>query len=188
MNQLAQLLRSNPSVVDELAGEGAELVSIQRLTDTLQQLPGIAPLDFDVVERASADPVVGPYVAESYLRALPTELWEGRRAQALPSYGFASPSEWVTFVRGAESGRGLSMPQDSSASQRVSLFTRVEGAVRRISIERPGESGASVSIALERRCEDPDGGQCAPGACGCVLQEVADPDGLECRCGDGTPP
>jgi hypothetical protein len=63
----------------------------------------------------------------------------------------------------------------------------VNGSVRRISIDRPTERDASVSLALERRCAPADFGVCLEGACGCVSRQVHGPDAVVCECGDGTP-
>ncbi len=185
MNQLVQLLRDAPNLVDDLVEGRDDDVSFGRIVDRLENVGPPRWLSADVAARATADPVVGNYVAEGFLGALDIEIWEVRLAEARPPRP-GLPNEWVTFIPGARSGRGLTLPEDSSPEGRVALFTMVSDVVRRISIDRAGAPDASVSLALEPKCPLPTWAGCAAGQCGCVARRVVAPNGVVCECGDGT--
>jgi hypothetical protein len=185
MNLLAQLLRGAPTVVDSLVEGREDEVPFEQVVRALEQGEPPRSLYADAARRAAEDPVVGSYIAESFLGALAIEVWERRLAEARPSRS-GLPSEWVTFVRGEYSGRGVTLPEDPAPDGRLSFFTRVQDSVRRISIERPGAPDVSASLALEGRCRTAWNGTCEPGSCDCVAYKVVAPDATYCDCAQTT--
>jgi hypothetical protein len=84
------------------------------------------------------------------------------------------------------------MPQDSEPGWRISMFARVDDAIRRASIDygQVRESGAppqGASVSSPRACSLPDRGACDADECGggCELKRVyGDRDGFICWCPD----
>jgi hypothetical protein len=185
MNQLVQLLRATPTVVDNLVEGGTEEVPFDRLVEILEDGEPPQRIYAEAARRAAADPAVGSYLAESFLGAVEIQDWKDLLERARPPRQ-GLPNEWVTLARGQSSGRGVTLPEDSSPEGRLSFFTRVADGVRRISIVRPGTPDVSVSLELERKCPRGPRGTCPEGSCDCVKERVHDPDGFDCVCCDDT--
>ena len=185
MNLLVWRLREHPELVDRIAD--SEFVSLAELVDTADD-PGLT-LDRGLLDAIAADDPLGPLIAEGYLRGMPEAEWHERMGGAEIREPFDAP-EWVTFAAGT-GGRGISLPDDVLPSPRVSVFTRVDGKVRRASIEyRNAEEPWGLSISPGAECSKPDWGACDPAECGGNCTHDRDPEGKKmiCWCAGGTAP
>ncbi len=184
MNLLVWLVREHPEVVDRVAA--SELVSLAELVAAAGEF---LPLDRGVLDAIAADDPLGPLIAEGYLRGMPDAEWRERMASAVIREPFEM-SEWVTFAAG-KGGRGISLPDDDLSSLRVSVFTRVDGKVRRASIElRNVKELWGLSISPGEECSRPDWGACDPAECGGNCSHDRDPEGTKmiCWCAGQTTP
>jgi hypothetical protein len=170
VNLLVRLLLEDPSLVDDLAG--GDTVTFSQLVDRLPAESEAASL---------ARPVQGdPALSLGYLQVLTAPEWEDALASAREG-GSSQASEWVTMVAGSDGATGLTLPEDASPVKRLSFFSRVGLAVRRISIDAVHEGEVGVGNG---HCGLPSRGTCEPGGCGgCTARlQAVEPPGIVCVC------
>lgn len=188
MNIFVPLVQAHPEVLDDLlVAEGQEVVSFDRLVDVVASMDDFAFALDGQSERVLKDEPLGPFLADAYLPVIPSEDWHARLESAADSE--PSPShDWVTFAEGTTLSRGVTVPDDDHAIMRVSLFSRVDTAVRRVSIEYangPGTPPTALSMSLATGCSLPDWGECQTTECGgdCELRRrYHHGNGLVCWC------
>jgi hypothetical protein len=188
MNLLVRLMRDHPEMVDALSA--TEAVRFDRLIGALSVFEDF-PLALDemVARETLAHEPVGPLLEGSYLPVVEGETWRARTQPGTATEPVRA-NEWVTFAGGQMSPRGVVLPDDNSREWRVSLFARVDDAVRRASIdygivETSGAASVGASVSESRECSLPDRGKCNTGECSgdCELKRVYDDrDGLVCWC------
>jgi hypothetical protein len=191
MNVLVPFLREHSDAVDRLAH--GERAGLERLIDVIADFEFPFVFDQEISAALARGQPSGGLLAEAYLGVVSTSDWESQVQDAAP----AEPpednpfrmSEWVTIVRGRESAKSISLPDDDDPrSPRISLFARQSRAPQRVSVEYADgvdfpPSGVAVSPSLG--CSLPDWGYCDREECdgACVLTRVvSDPDGLVCYC------
>lgn len=186
MNVLATFMHDHPEVVDALA-ESGERVPFGRLRELLSVLPFPFTLDSPEADDAfAANPELEGPLQEAYLPVLPLEQWQQAIDLAAPAHPLLE-REWVVYAAAKELQVGVTLPQDGEPILRISLFTRIEGRVGRVSIDYADGAGpppTGVSAAVND-CSLPDWGRCEQdGGCGGECQPVRafGPERLVCRC------
>jgi hypothetical protein len=185
MNLLARVLNRSPGLARRLVVENPEKgrLGIDWIYEATREASTVWSMLASVRRQDSPD---WSMLSEAYLPVAQTSTWAAfiDEAQEIPSP--RPDDEWVAFVPAPQTEQGLILPDDSLPVLRVSLFTNVNGADRRVSIEerRRGEGRVSVHIDL-RHCGLPTRARCDPGVCGsCRPVRVynTDPAGYKCEC------
>jgi hypothetical protein len=186
MNLLVQLLRSHVGELPYL--DPAEDVPFRLLETLVAADERLGP----VLRAADADPLISEALSSSFAGAVRVDAWDEAREIAKAEQ--AEPgahSEWVTIIPVPERDYGVTLPDDLLPDQRVSLFTRAEGTVRRVSVVViPGERPTLELRMAGGECGFPYRGVCGGGSCQhCRQAWVGRPDhpaGYVCRCDDPT--
>lgn len=114
MNILTSLLRDHPQSVKKLLNQ--EVVRLDSLVDVLTELDSFPfVLDYAVAARIVSQEPLGTQLGEGYLPVIATDDWRARTEPAR----LAEPvpaTEWVTFVEVRGTDRGLTLPEDDSAT------------------------------------------------------------------------
>jgi hypothetical protein len=176
MNRLVAALRRRPDVV--LAATSRAQPDFSWFSEVL----GDGFLSPAERSRIAADPVASHALDGSYLSVITAPDWgEGlRRAEGEPPIRAA---QWVTMIPAGHSGFGLTAPEDSFPTDRVSLFTGPPDDVYQISVELDPVALASAAGGHCRRV--PVRGECSPGTCGRCRPRLAEQGstfGLVCMC------
>jgi hypothetical protein len=195
VNFLITLLEENPqAIANILGGTAARLYGLSAVSDIeYSQLSEMIPHLRELREVLGNGPMA-LLVDASFLPVVAVDDWERSRLRA-ESQPTVAASEWVTFIRGP-SRNGVTVPDDNTQEDKVSLFTRAEdGTITTMSIRTAEDvGGPSVSVGtpgtLQRglsdsgsHCRLPIRGICERGYCGtCELRQVE--RGLVCRCKD----
>jgi hypothetical protein len=109
------LLRGHPEVI--AAAAERDSVSFEWLVDVF----GDALLSHQELDDVAADERLGRTLAGSYLPVITAGEWNHGTVLA----GSRPPVEaewWVTMVPAGSTGRGLTAPEDATATERISLF------------------------------------------------------------------
>jgi len=176
MNRLVAALLRRPEVV--ATATELQRPTFQWLADTL----GEELLNQEERARIAQDAALSSQLEDSYLHPITAQRWnEGvQQAQSRPA---VQSSEWVTMVPAAGAEVGLTVPDGTSVTDRISLFTGPLRRARRISVEL---AGTNLSVSVSSHCNLPIDSWCDPGECGgCRLVTVEAPnEGLICLCDD----
>jgi hypothetical protein len=189
MNRFARLLGAKPHVVDSIAEAGEGEMSLDDIVARLEDAGDSELLiDYDQLERALDNPVLGEYLRNGYLSIVNADVWHERWQQAGdPVPGSPAPGEWVGLLRGHELA-GVLLPDDSSTADRFSLFTRAGNLTKRVSLEPVGSVDVGVSMGPDGNCGLAGRYGCEPGLCGCQeIKLYGGAESIACRCPDGRP-
>jgi hypothetical protein len=186
MNILGTYMHDHPEVVDAL-GSAGERVPFGLLQEALAALEFPFALTSPQIDDAlAANPELGGLLQEAYLPVVPLEHWREaiERAEAVHPL---SESDWVVYAAAKERPTGFTLPQDGDPILRVSLFTRTEGRVGRVSVDYA--NGPSLPTGLSagvNECSLPDWGRCEQngGPCDgeCKAGRAFGPERMICRC------
>lgn len=186
MNVLASLMHDHPEVVDILTTSG-ERVQFRSLG---QMLPApafpFALISPEIDDALAADPELEGPLQEAYLPVVPLEHWQEAVEQAEPVHPVFEP-DWVVYAAAKERPMGITLPQDGDPILRVSLFTRIEGRIGRVSVDYANGAGSAPTglSAAVNDCSLPDWGRCEQdGACQgeCQAGRAFGPERMICRC------
>jgi hypothetical protein len=185
MNILVMFLRDHPEAVRELVDQGTDTVPLEAVVDLISRRGDFpVALDGELLAQLDAEPLAEAFI-NGYLPVVHGEHWRGQVADAQPP-DHQGGAEWVTFVASPGDDRGISLPEESDATVRASVFTRVQDSVRRVSVEYADvRVPTSVALSLGAGCSLPDWGVCSGAEChgDCELRRRHDDDdGLACRC------
>jgi hypothetical protein len=179
-------MHDHPQVVDVLATAG-ESVQFEWLRQALSglELP-FALTSPEIDDALAADPELEGPLQEAYLPVVALDHWQDAVEQAEPVHPI-SESDWVVYAAANERPVGVTLPQDGDPILRVSLFTRIEGRIGRVSVDYMNGAGApptGLSAAVSE-CSLPDWGRCEQdGGCqgSCKLRRAFGPERMICRC------
>jgi hypothetical protein len=176
MNRLVAALRLRPEIVSYAAEQ--ELPTFGWLREALgDDLLGPSEREWiDLQEERSTA------LRDAYLASITVERWE-RGLQSAEERPHIEAPEWVTMVAGDSGEVGLTVPDDRSYEERISLFAGSPNRPRQISVSL---GGPAPLIGGPSHCTLPILGECAPGVCGgCQTRRVIAPEeGLICLCPD----
>jgi hypothetical protein len=186
MNVLASFMQDHPEVVDVLAtsGERMQFGSLRQLLSALGFPFALTSPEID--DALAADPELEGPLQEAYLPVVPLEHWQEAVEQAQPIHPISEP-DWVIYAAAKELPAGVTLPQDGDPILRVSLFTRIEERIGRVSVDYANGAGSpptGLSTAVNE-CSLPDWGRCEEdGACQgeCQPSRAFGPERMVCRC------
>jgi hypothetical protein len=185
MNLLFSWMKGHPEVVDAVADSDLETVRLAHLIELIGSEEFPLVLDWDLVDRLRAEEPLGQLLEEAYLPILSSGQWAEAMEQAEAEDSPPDYPDWVAFAASENLGRGVTMPDDGGATMRISLFTRLGSAVRRLSLDYGSErQPVAVSLSLGQGCSLPDWGNCSGEECegDCSLRRAPRQEGLVCRC------
>lgn len=186
MNLLLSVLRARAEALPDI--ENMEEVSFDWLA-------GIAEAEDEglgnLLRAARADSLIGSQLDSAFAGVVPLAKWGEAREQGMAEQ--AEPdahSEWVEMIPLPGRDYGITLPEDRLREPRISLFTRIDGAVRRLSVAvLPGRRPALELRLAGGECGSPDRGRCSGGSCTECRQEWIDREGAppayHCFCVDG---
>lgn len=186
VNVLQTYLHDHPEFVDVLTASG-DIVRIEVLSEILSALEFPFPLASAEIDDALAgSPELEQMLQEAYLPVVPLDQWQTAVEQAEPVHP-VSERDWVVYAAAKERRTGVTLPQDGDPILRVSLFTRIEGRVGRVSVDYangagPPSTGLSAAV---NACSLPDWGRCEQdGGCEgeCQPGRAFGPERMVCRC------
>jgi hypothetical protein len=180
MNRLVDALLARQEVIGLMTRPDA--VSFRELLDAL----GEAMLSRPEQERVFGAADLASRLEAGYLPVISAPDWE--HAISLAQGPTATESGWWTVMIPAPDGRsGVTVPQDSSASPRLALFTGASGRAGVLAYDPAlGEIGEYPG---EAHCGPPSRGLCDPGVCrGCTAFPIYDRKtrsmAIKCMCPD----
>jgi hypothetical protein len=137
-----------------------------------------------------ADSLIGPHLGSAFAGVVPLAEWEEAREEgAAEQAESGTHSEWVEMLPLPGRDYGITLPEDRMQEPRISLFTRFDGAVRRLSVVSiPGRRPALELRLAGGECGSPYRGRCGGGSCTECRQEWIDrpgaPPAYHCFCID----
>ena len=178
MNRLVKVLMEHPQIIERTAGQGNAGFGL--LMDAL----GDVVFSTSELHRIQDDSQLRHRLETSYLPTISAPDWEN--ALSLTENRTASNSGWWTVMIAGTSGRfGLTAPQDSSASDLVTLFAGPAASVRILAYDPV--LGTATEVPGGPHCGMSNNGLCFEGTChGCAPFEVYDEathnPGIKCMC------
>lgn len=180
MNRLINALLASQEVIGLITRP--DTVSFRELLDAL----GEAMLSSPEQERVFGTADLASRLEAGYLPVISAPDW--KHALSLAQGPAATESGWWTVMIPAPDGRaGVTVPQDSSESSKLALFT---GASRRVRVLAYDPAlGEIREYPGEAHCGPPSRGLCDPGVCrGCTASPVYDRKthsmAIKCTCPD----
>ena len=174
MNLLVDALLARPDVVDLAVQREVTTFDLllEELGDTLLSGP----------ERESiSHGGLFQDLSMAYLPTITAPEWDG--ALRLAQGQEIATGWWTVMIAASTGGVGLTVPQDSSGTGLVALFTGPAAAAGTL-VYDPA-LGTLVDAPPEVHCAPPRSGRCATGSCGgCHSVKVLDKTGrgIKCRC------
>lgn len=187
MNLLAWVLRARIDTLPDL--DPSEDLPYRWLAEVAAADVHLGPL----LRATDIDPLISQALSDSFAGVVPLEEWDAAREMGTAEQAeLDDHSEWVTMIPVPGREYGVTLPDDQLPDQRVSLFTRADGAVRRISVVViPGKRPTLELRLAGGECGFPYRGTCGGGTCVNCRQAWIDrpgqPAGYACRCDDEAP-
>lgn len=186
MNLLLSVLRAHAADLPQL--EPRETLPASWLAELAEaQSTSVGNL----LRAARADVLIGPKVESAFAGVVPLAEWvEAREEGAAEPADPGAFAEWVEIVPLPGGELGITLPEDRLPEPRISLFTRIDGAVRRLSVAvLPGPRPALELRLAGGECGSPYRGRCSGGGCDDCRQRWFDREGAppayHCFCADG---
>jgi hypothetical protein len=146
-----------------------------------------------LLRAADVDPLISEALSSSFAGTVPIDEWDEAREMGVAEQAEATAhNEWATIIPVPGAEYGVTLPDDRLPDQRVSLFTRAAGTVRRVSVVViPGERPTLELRMAGGECGFPYRGVCGGGTCRDCRQawiaRPSQPAGYACRCEDDAP-
>jgi hypothetical protein len=176
MNRLVAALRLRPEIVS-LAAE-QDLPTFGWLREVLgDDLLGPSEREWIYLQEEQSTAL-----GDAYLVPIAVQRWD-RGLQLAEERPRIEAAEWITMVPGASGEVGLTVPDDASDEERISLFAGPPDRPRQITVNL---GGPQPLLGQPGHCTLPILGECSPGICGgCQTRRVIAPEeGLICLCPD----
>lgn len=146
-----------------------------------------------LLRAVDVDPLISDALSQTFAGVVLLEDWNNARETGLAEFAQPdAPNEWVTIIRIPGRRFGVTLPEDRLPDQRVSLFTRTDQTIRRVSVVVIPDQRPRLELRMAGgECGFPYRGVCSGGTCtNCQHQWMAPPGqpaGYACRCDDPEP-
>jgi hypothetical protein len=187
----------------EVCGVNLLLSMLQARAEVLPDIGHLEELSFDwladiaeaeaeslgsLLRAARADSLISSELNSAFAGVVPLAEWEQAREEGVAEQAeIGAYGEWVEMTLLPGRDYGITLPEDRQREPRISLFTRVDGAVRRLSVVAlPGRRPTLELRLAGGECGSPYRGRCSGGSCSECAQEWIDrggaPPAYHCFC------